>query len=157
MCYCNDMHDQPWEAVLDRVFELTVLLGRDMAESLARDGLTESRAHLVWELHHRGPCTQRELAEAVNVTPRTITALVDGLESTGFVAREAHPTDRRATLVTLTPRGKATGRSLVAGKRRLARALFSDLPPDVLDGLDVGLRAVLERLRSVLDAPTSRT
>jgi DNA-binding MarR family transcriptional regulator len=149
------MSEARWEAVLDRVFELTLLLGRDMAESLARDGLTESRAHVVWELHHRGPCTQRMLADVLNVTPRTITALVDGLESTGFVAREPHPTDRRATLVTLTPRGRASGRTMVAGKRRLARALFSDVAPEVLDGLDLGLREVLERLRSVLAAPTS--
>ena len=148
------MSDARWEAVLDRVFELTVLLGRDMAENLARDGLTESRAALVWELHRRGPCTQRELADALNVTPRTVTALVDGLESTGFVAREPHPSDRRATLVTLTRQGQASGRAFVAGKRRLARALFSDLSPDVLDGLDVGLDQVVERLRTVLAART---
>jgi DNA-binding MarR family transcriptional regulator len=147
------MGEEHWETLLDRVFELTLLLGRDMAESLARDGLTESRAHMVWELHHRGPCTQRELADVLNVTPRTITALVDGLEDTGFVAREPHPTDRRATVVTLTPRGRASGRTMVAGKRRLARTLFSDLAPEVLDGLDFGLREVLERLRNALAAP----
>ncbi len=146
------MGEERWEAVLDRVFELTLLLGRDITENLARDGLTESRAALVWELHHRGPCTQRELADAVNVTPRTITTLVDGLESTGFVAREAHPSDRRATLVTLTRQGRASGRKLAAGKRRLARELFSDLSPELLDGLDLGLQEMVERLRSVLAA-----
>jgi DNA-binding MarR family transcriptional regulator len=148
------MREEHWEAVLDRVFELTLLLGRDMTENLARDGLTDSRAHVVWELHHRGPCTQRTLADALHVTPRTITTLVDALESTGFVAREPHPSDRRATLVTLTPRGQASGRAMVAGKRRLARALFSDLPPETLDGLDLGLREVLARLRSVIAAPS---
>jgi DNA-binding MarR family transcriptional regulator len=78
------MRDDPdWEAALDRVLELTVLVGRDMTAGLARLGLTEARAHLLWELLARGPCTQRALASALHVTPRAITALVDGLAETG--------------------------------------------------------------------------
>lgn len=138
--------------MLDRVLELTVLLGRDMKEGLAGKGLTESRAHLVWELQRRGPCPQRELARALRVTPRTITTLVDGLVATGFVTREPHPRDRRATLVTFTSRGQATARALVEGHRQLARELFEELPADVLDGFDAGLAHVIDRLRS-LTAP----
>ena len=37
---------------------------------------------------------------------RAITGLVDMLVGGGLVTRESHPTDRRATLVTLTARGK---------------------------------------------------
>ena len=43
-----------------------------------------------------------DLADALEVTPRNITALVDGLEGEGLVQRSAHPTDRRVTLVELT-------------------------------------------------------
>lgn len=141
-----------WETVLDRVLELTALLGRDAAESLAREGLTESRAHLVWQLQQRGPCTQATLATDLRVTPRTITALVDGLVDTGFVNREPHPSDRRATLVTFTERGRATAQALVDGHRRLARQLFADLPDDVFDGFDAGLLHVLTRFRGALAA-----
>lgn len=126
-----------------------MLLGRDASEGLARLGLTESRAHLLWELQRRGPCTQRVLADALNVAPRTITTLIDGLEATGFVTREPHPSDRRATLVTFTAHGHATARGLVEGHRRLARGLFEDLPADVLDGFDAGLAHVVQRLRSL--------
>src|SRR5215467_5251516 len=108
-----------WEATLDQVLLLTVLLARDSADSLAREGLTESRAHLVWQLAQRGPCTQATLAADLHVTPRTITALVDGLVETGFVTREPHPTDRRATLVTFTERGHTTAQALADGHRRL--------------------------------------
>jgi DNA-binding MarR family transcriptional regulator len=142
-----------WEATLDRILELTVLLGRDTADSLAREGLTESRAHLVWQLQQRGPCTQATLAADLHVTPRTITALVDHLVDTGFVTREPHPSDRRATLVTFTKRGRATAQALVDGHRRLARQLFADLPDDVFDGFDTGLRHVVTRLRDVTAAP----
>ena len=44
------MDAERWEATLDRILELTALLGQDMAEHLAREGLTESRAHLLWQL-----------------------------------------------------------------------------------------------------------
>ena len=97
MYSCNHMHAERWEAALNRILELTVLLGRDMTDSLAREGLTDSRAHLLWQLQQRGPCTQRTLAADLHVTPRTITALVDGLVATGFVTREPHPSDRRGS------------------------------------------------------------
>jgi DNA-binding MarR family transcriptional regulator len=151
------MHAERWEAALNRILELTVLLGRDMTDSLAREGLTDSRAHLLWQLQQRGPCTQRTLAADLHVTPRTITALVDGLVATGFVTREPHPSDRRATLVTFTERGRTTAQALLDGHRRLARQLFADLPPNVFDGFDVGLLHVLARFRGVVAAQEPRT
>src|SRR5215469_6844201 len=141
---------EQWEATLDRVLELTMLLGQDATDSLAREGLTESRAHLIWQLQQRGPCTQATLAADLHVTPRTITALVDALVDTGFVTREPHPTDRRATLVTFTERGRATAEELVDSHRRLARELFAGLPDDVFDGFDAGLAHVIARFRGVL-------
>jgi DNA-binding MarR family transcriptional regulator len=143
------MDVEQWEGTLDRVLELTVLLGRDMADSLARAGLTESRAHVLWQLQQRGPCIQAELAADLHVTPRTITALVDSLVATGFVTREPHPSDRRAALVTFTSRGHATAQALADGHRRLARQLFADLPAG---DFDTGLRHVITQLRSVLAA-----
>jgi hypothetical protein len=44
---------------LGQVLELAILLNDDMTQSLAADGLTAPRAHLLWELHQRGPSTQR--------------------------------------------------------------------------------------------------
>ena len=144
------MSIERWEATLDRILELTVLLSRDMADSLASEGLTESRAHVMWRLAQRGPSTQATLAADLKVTPRTITALVDALVSTGFVTREPHPTDRRAALVTFTERGRGTAQALVDDHRRLARQLFAGLPGDVFDGFDAGLLHVLTRFRTVL-------
>jgi DNA-binding MarR family transcriptional regulator len=144
------MSDERWEASLDRILELTVLVSRDATESLDRQGLTVSRAHLMWQLQQRGPCTQAALAAGLRVTPRTITALVDGLVATGFVTREPHPSDRRAALVTFTERGRAAARALVDDHRRLARQLFGDLADDVFDGFDAGLLHVITRFRGVL-------
>ena len=135
---------------LGQVLELTVMLNDDMTQSLARQGLTVPRAHLLWELHQRGPSTQRVLAEVLQVSPRNITGLVDGLVATGFVTREPHPTDRRATLVSFTDHGARIARGMDEGREQLAELLFSGMTDKRFDGLVDGLDALLGLLRSDL-------
>lgn len=47
-----------------------------------------------------------ELARGANMTPQAMGELVDELEEMGYVVRRPDPTDRRAKLITLTPRGR---------------------------------------------------
>jgi DNA-binding MarR family transcriptional regulator len=141
---------EQWTGALDRLLELTVLVDADMTRSLAAQGLTPARTHLLWELGRRGPSTQRALADALDVSARNITGLVDALEETGFVARRPHPDDRRATLVTLTDRGTGVFDELGRGHEEFARLLFAGMPADQLDGLVRGLESVLTVLREVV-------
>lgn len=127
-----------------------MLITADMSRDLAARGLTQSRTHLLWELSHRGPSTQRELAGALRVSPRNVTGLVDALVDTGFVVRTPHPTDRRATLVDFTPKGSAAVRVLEREQKDFARLLFQDMPEQQFSGLVEGLGAVLERLRGLV-------
>lgn len=130
-----------------QIVELTVLFHEDMAVSLGRLGLTESRAHLLWELHQRGPSTQRVLAEAMNVSARNITGLVDALVETGFVTREPHPTDRRATLVSLTEHGLKTMAAMEQDQEKGGHLLFAGLADDQLECFIGGMETVLAALR----------
>lgn len=138
-------------AALDRVLELAVLVDADMTRTLAERGLTTARTHLLWVLHHRGPSTQRDLAAALDVSARNVTGLVDALEETGFVRREAHPTDRRAVLVHLTAAGEATTSRMVAEQADFADRLFRGLPRATFEGFVTGLDAVLDRLRPLVE------
>ncbi|WP_344651211.1 MarR family transcriptional regulator [Cryptosporangium japonicum] len=135
---------------LDLVLELTVLLGEDMTQSLASDHLTEPRAHLLWVLGAQGPSTQKSLAEALNVSARNITGLVDGLEQTGYVIRAPHPDDRRATLVSTTERGAAIVDAFQSGQKELAEQLFGPMAPGELDQFVTSLTGVVERLRAAI-------
>ena len=154
----NILHDSPRTATdtLNQVLELVVLLNEDMTRGLAEYGLTQARAHLVWVLHHEGPSTQRALADALKVSPRNITGLVDGLAATGYVTREPHPMDRRATLVSLTEHGASTLAEMDAGHRELAELLFGAMSPRELDGFVGGLGHVLSRLLAGLEAAGDR-
>lgn len=137
-------------AALDQVLELAILINDDMTRSLERDGLTPTRAHLLWELHRRGRSTQRALAEALDVSPRNITGLVDALVATGFVTREPHPTDRRATLVSFTEHGARIAKALDVGREQLAELLFAGMSDEQFDGFVTGLDAVLATIRDEL-------
>jgi DNA-binding MarR family transcriptional regulator len=99
-----------------------------MEHDLSERGLTRPRATVMAGLHRGGPKRRRELAEALRVSPRNVTGLLDGLEATGFVARTMHPSDRRATLVRLTEHGIAVAKAMQADGQRLARLLFADVP-----------------------------
>ena len=64
-------------------------------------GLTAQRLRLLNVVHCRGPQKMADLAGSLAVTPRNVTALVDGLEADGLIRRVPHSTDRRVTMVEL--------------------------------------------------------
>ena len=59
-----------------------------------------------------------ELANALAVTPRRVTALVDAREADGLVERRPHPTDGRSTVVSLTRSGRKQQQVLWAERQR---------------------------------------
>lgn len=137
---------------LDRVLALNALLTEDLARFEAEHHLTGPRVHLLWQLGLTGPITQRDLAAALAVSPRNVTGLVDGLVSSGHVTREPHPTDRRATLVTLTVAGGRFVADLQTSHDDLAGALFADLPEDRLDGFVEVLDETIARVVQLMEA-----
>ena len=145
----NAPTEQSFTSARDRLLLLTVMLNDDMERDLAARGLTPSRTSLLWMLRRLGPSPQKDLAAAMRVSARTVTGLVDGLVATGFVTREPHPSDRRAFLVTLTPRGTEAVAKLEADQRELGRQLFATMPAERFDGLVAGLDDVLATLHSL--------
>jgi DNA-binding MarR family transcriptional regulator len=133
---------------LARLFELTILLSDAMGQGLVERGLTRARATVIWQLHHQGPVTQRELSQALGTTPRNVTGLLDALEADGFVARERHPTDRRAIVVALTDRGRRASAMLHAEQQECASMLFGHIAPEELGAFVASLDRVLDTLRT---------
>jgi DNA-binding MarR family transcriptional regulator len=73
--------------------------------------------------------SMRQISDALHVSPRTVTDMIDGLEARRLVARRAHPADRRVTLVHLTDKGREQLAAATAGAERTARAAVSGLSP----------------------------
>ena len=59
------------------------------------------------------PTSIGRLARIVVMKQPTLTKLLDRMEATGHVQRMPHDGDRRITLVTITPRGRALTETLV--------------------------------------------
>jgi DNA-binding MarR family transcriptional regulator len=55
-----------------------------------------------------GPARVQEISEQMRITVGAASKLVDRLERDGLVARSAHPTDRRSSIVALTDLGTST-------------------------------------------------
>ena len=73
-------------------------------------------------------CTMTELAALLGLEISTVSRRVKALEDRGLVERETSPTDRRATLLRLTPEGRALFERLSASWREMLA--------EVLDGWD---------------------
>jgi DNA-binding MarR family transcriptional regulator len=127
----------------------------------ARDyGLGFARGRVLWALSESGPVLMRALSEALGVSPRTVTGLVDALEADGWVTRSPHPADRRATIISLTPTAESTLEQLNASYRTLAHDLLRDVPPDdlrrcreVIRQLEDGLEAAVTTRIDALAGP----
>jgi DNA-binding MarR family transcriptional regulator len=72
-----------------------------------RQGLSESRLRVLMRLHHSAGrrLPLGVLAEDLNVTPRTMTDIIDVLERDGLVKRVPDPVDRRSVLAVITVAG----------------------------------------------------
>jgi DNA-binding MarR family transcriptional regulator len=123
--------------VLDRLLEISVLFQKDMARAFDGTPLTVARTRVLWELQHSGPSTQHALAMSLGVSPRNITGLVDALEAGGYVVRSPHPSDRRATIVSLA----ASARRMMSEMQRE----HADLSAELLGAVDAADRPALER------------
>ena len=138
--------------VFDRLLQIALLIQDDLARFFADTGLTVARTHLLWELHRLGPSTQQRLASALKVSPRNVTGLVDALEAGDFVTRRAHPSDRRALLVTPTDRGRRAMIEMEQQRRQTAAELVADLDPGEVETLRQGLDSVAARLEALTQA-----
>ncbi|MDQ6526317.1 MarR family transcriptional regulator [Nocardioides sp. LHD-245] len=136
---------------IDRLMQLSLLISSDLGRYEKESGLTAPRIHLLWQLGLGGPTTQQRLAAAMEVTPRNVTGLVDGLVASGHVTREPHPSDRRATLVTPTAAGLAVIKDNQDSYDDLARQLFGDLSARRLADFTAVLDVTIARFTALME------
>lgn len=93
--------------------------------------LSVPRLRLLGELAFHGPLRMSDLAYEMGVTPRTITTMVDSLEREDMVVRRPDTDDRRAIIVSLSERAKATDIGQFGEAQREAFAkLLAPLDPE---------------------------
>jgi DNA-binding MarR family transcriptional regulator len=71
--------------------------------------------------------TQLQLATAIGYDKTRLIALLDDLERQGLVRREPDPSDRRARIVRITPKGRRRHGAAAADIRRMEEELLASL------------------------------
>jgi DNA-binding MarR family transcriptional regulator len=145
-------HTTPGARRLDTTLELAELLThtarrlrRGSIVQLAPLGLTYAQARVLRLVAAAGdPLRMADLAAQLDVVPRSVTTMVDALETARLVARHADPGDRRSVLVALTEGGRLLLDRLEAARRDSADEIFG--------GLDRAQRHDLAELLGVLCA-----
>ena len=92
--------------------------------------VTAAEARVMAHMARSGPTRQHLLAESLGMTPMSLTGFLDRLEAAGLVAREADPKDRRAKIVTLSPKAAGTLAQIAQAGERTEQLISNGLCPE---------------------------
>jgi DNA-binding MarR family transcriptional regulator/CheY-like chemotaxis protein len=90
------------------VTRLARMVLRITDEHAARLGLSQTKLAVLLYLSSEAElcASPSDLAKHCGVSRAAVTGLLDGLEQDGYVERDNHPSDRRALVIKLTPKGQ---------------------------------------------------
>ncbi len=120
--------------------------------AVREEGLTLTRARVLFALSRRGPLTQKDLAEELEIETPTLVRVLDGMEKQSLIRRREDETDRRAKRIEMLASGEAAYASVNALARHFRVQVAEDISPeDILTAL-----AVIRKLTANLQALDAR-
>jgi MarR family transcriptional regulator for hemolysin len=114
---------------------------------LKRAGISFATWRVLQALDLEGAVIQRALADALEIEGPTLVRRLDQLEAKGLVARSPSPTDRRATEVALTDKGRGLFDRVRAAMAEMEVTLLAGLERQDIDTTLRVLRLLIERCR----------
>lgn len=129
----------------------SILRRGDPTSGVVAGELTLAQLSILITLLDQGPIRMTDLAAHERVRTPTTTVAIRRLEKIGLVKRSRDPSDLRAVLVDITPRGRAVHAESLANRYAALAAMLSQLSGSDLATLTEAL-APLERLS---DKPAS--
>ena len=100
------LRENPNRSVLMIVNEISKIFEESIMKNEEILFLKEKTARMILaHLSHHNGVTQNELVRATQMKGSTVSVSINRLEEQGYVKREPHPYDMRATLVYLTKKG----------------------------------------------------
>ncbi len=144
------MRQPPEPHSLDFLLAQVSRLHRQRAhELLDKLGLYRGQPPVLFALWEQDGLTHRELAEQLEITPATMTRMIQRMEKAGFVQRQPDASDQRLSRVYLTDVGRTVRVELEAVWQRMDMECFnrfSDEERVVLRGFLLRLRANLSQV-----------
>jgi len=123
--------------------KLRAYLKNEMAE--AGVSITPAQSGILFLLKKKDGQTMSELSSVLSLDNSTLTGLVDRLERSGFVKRNASAADRRASLVFITERGREEIERARAVIRRVNDRIREGFAEGEIESFKKILRSFFER------------
>jgi DNA-binding MarR family transcriptional regulator len=117
------------ESLLEAFWAVTRRLREHTRVALEPWHISPSQSRALGVLSRHGRMRLSTVAEHLRIAPRSATEVIDDLQRRGLVARLPDPSDRRATLVELTPQGVETMRAIREARAAEGERLFAGLDP----------------------------
>ncbi|MER6111308.1 MarR family winged helix-turn-helix transcriptional regulator [Streptomyces hirsutus] len=146
----------PEGLLAEQLLRLTRRVHRIQKRHLVRRelGITPAQSRLLRTLaHYASPPRMADLAERLEVVPRAVTTLVDGLEASGKVRRVPDPANRRVIRIELTDDGRAALRELHAARRAAAEEILAPLADEQREVLGELLNTLVDGTAAVPPHP----
>jgi DNA-binding MarR family transcriptional regulator len=119
------------------LFATAAVVQRMMHACLQRSfdelSVAPSQLQLLHLIREQQPVSLKTLANDMRLTPGAITQLVEGVVQSGYVTRSESRTDRRITVVSLTPTGVEICKLLEQKKKALLAKVVADLNDEELN------------------------
>ena len=133
--------------VTERLAEELLSLARILRPGRHAD-MTPQQYWLLRHLHHAGPTSISELANALGITTGSATVACQRLEKAAFVTRARHAHDERVVQVALTEQGQA----LIEAWRKQRREALTQLLRVLDEREQEELHCLIEPLLSAAEA-----
>jgi DNA-binding MarR family transcriptional regulator len=140
-----DELDALGKALRRMLASLRKLRGRQ--SRLGGQEVSHAQFELLIELFERGRLSVGELAEAAQLTPATVTGMLDHLVAGGHVERKHSEQDRRVVVCTLTDQGGSEVKAFREAKRARWQSALADVP---VEDLQAAAR-VLDRIGEIFE------
>ncbi|MEY4711343.1 MAG: hypothetical protein RIS88_793 [Pseudomonadota bacterium] len=119
------------------------LMAHEFHEIVRNRGFTVSEWRILASLAGSGPVPIGRLAQFVVMKQPTVTRVLDRQEARGEVRRIAHKTDRRVTLVSITPKGTRLVAELIEQAREHEARMLQPLGHPHAAQLKASLRQII--------------
>lgn len=124
--------------------------------AVREEGLTLARARALFAIARRGPLTQKELAEELEIETPTLVRVLDGMARQDLIVRTEDANDRRAKRIAMTEAGKSAFNRMHV----LAAGLREEIAAEITEGdIEIALSVVRRLTRNLqrLDQGKVRT
>lgn len=106
--------------------------------SAMEENVSPSHLRALQSLDHLGGAKVTALGDALGVPPSTASRISDRLTAAGLITREVAPDNRRATLLELTPAGRAVLADLAGARARALERVTEAMSRKERDALLLG-------------------